>query len=209
MAKMTLDELRALIPTELKPKRITAEEAIEQFCWHGLNRTDPASLSDDVLMTLLMGSAAGLDPDEDSPELAEITAYANAVAREVSARVDSPKTALAWLQRNERVAKAYLALRLFCPKGKRLGELYCLPEDAEYPGKAGFRLLVVPSRRGRVTALVGDPKKSRRPGVAWWYMSDDDVWDFRCRCCPRPDGGVRAGDFLGVDKRRGYTAVLL
>lgn len=206
MTKMTIDEVRALVPSVLEPTSITANEATEAFCWHGAHRSEPSSLSDDLLMTLLMGSIGVANQSECLPY---IVAYADAVAHEIAARIDSPKAALAWLLRNEQVARTYLVARLFCPKGKKLADLYCLPKSAVYQGKSIFRLLVVPTSRGRVIALVGDEKKSRKPGIAWWYMSNEDVWDLRCKCCPRPDGGVRAGDFLEQGRDHGYTAVLV
>ena len=127
--------------------------------------------------------------------------------------IAAPRAALDWLQRSQRVASEYVVARLACPRGKLLARIYLLPKDCEPVVNAStsgpFRLLVVPTNRGKVAALVGDPKISRDHGEAWWWMSLDDLWDLRCKCCPRPDGGVRARDFLDDEPRRGYRAVLI
>ena len=135
----------------------------------------------------------------------------NARAHEVLAgRFRSAPAALQWLHNHPAAARAALAARLYCPKRKRLAELYCLPEDCpSVADSGGYRLLIVPTSRGRLTGPGGNVNNIRKPGEAWWYVSDDDVWELRCKCCPHPDGGIRAADFLSDNPATGYSTVLL
>jgi hypothetical protein len=206
--KVTLDELRTLRPVWYQPESIRLEDTVNRFAYMGVHGVNPADLPTSELMAVLGGAflVAPSDPDD-------MVAFANAVAREYSSRVKrsqaSAPAALAWLERNSDIMKAYLVARLFCPRGKRLAQMYCLPKDAALVRDSdGCRLLIKPTGRGRLAAMAGSSKRTRSTGVAWWYMSDDDVWDLRCKCCPRPDGGVRARDFLIVDGGRGYSVVL-
>ena len=179
--KMTLDELRAAIPTWLPPQRKSLAEAqgeIDRF--------------------LAESGKSEADLDADNRDFME-------------RHYTSPRDAQGWLQRNSKIARTYLVAKLLCPKGKRLADLYCLPKDAQpvADSRLGLRLLVVPSNRGRLGALNGDPKNTRVSGAAWWCLSLDDVWELQCKCCPRPDGGVRARDFLDDDAHHSYSIVLI
>jgi hypothetical protein len=176
---MTLDELRLMRPAQ-EPRRVTI-------------RPTPKD-----------------DPVSDEQHAENIGEYVRAFLDKVDNHFGSAAQALEWLRRTEGVTNEYRVARLFCPNGKKLGELYCLPKGSPPVVNAGgHRILVVPTSRGRLAAVGGDEGNDRDPGEAWWYLSDDDVWDLRCRCCPRPDGGVRAGDFLGEHPARGFTVVLL
>lgn len=209
MPKMTLERLRSLRPTPLRgTEHMTESESVALFCQCGAQERDPSALSDADLQRIVHAALiAGMKtPDEQH----EIAVYARRVLDEYSRRVDSAANALAWLRRNESVARTYLAAKLLCPKGKRLADLFCLPESAHYAGKSANRLLIVPNNRGQVRALAGDSRISRTPGTCWWYVSDEDRWDLRCKCCPRPDSGVLAADFFAPQgSLSGYTAVLV
>ncbi|MGH3968274.1 MAG: hypothetical protein ACRDTV_09235 [Mycobacterium sp.] len=209
--KMTLDDLRALRPVWAQGERTEIAEAVRRFCAAGVHGVKPADLPTADLMKLLGGAALARPP---APP--EAQAFADAVCREYAARIarsqSSAPAALAWLGRNERVGATYLVAHLRCPKGKLLAGMYCLPKDiAPVHDSDGFRLLIVPSARGQLAAIAGNPRSTRPAGSAWWYISDDDVWELRCKCCPHPDGGVQARDFLAGETRTrpGYTAVLL
>jgi hypothetical protein len=72
-------------------------------------------------------------------------------------------------------------------------------------------MLIEPTRRGKIASIGADGvarTRWARASRAWWYITDDDVWDLGCKCCPHPDGGVRAGDFFSGDAGRGYSIVL-
>ena len=178
--KMTLDQLRALRPV-----------------WHPV---------EPVVVTI--SEATDSDDSDEAADLA--AANIMAIADGLRHRRASAAAALHWLHQTDTVARAYLVARLYCPNGKRLADLYCLPENClPVRDSGGHRLLVVPTSRGRLTALAGDANNTRKSGAPWWYISDDDVWDLRCKCCPHPDGGIRAADFLSDDPPTGYSTVLL
>jgi hypothetical protein len=148
--------------------------------------------------------------DDDAIDDEELAAAHRRFIKQLRARFESAPAALRWLLDHPDAARAALVARLYCPKRKRLAELYCLPKDGppvRHPD--GLRLLIVPTSRGRLSALGGMANNTRGPGVAWWYISDDDVWDLRCKCCPHPDGGIRAAEFLSDDPPTGYSTVLL
>lgn len=206
---MTLAELRALRPAWREPALLDPAGAVDQFAETLRRGVNLAELTDTDLATLF---AAAVLVGSSAP--AEAAAFAEDVAHEYVARDGryraSAPTALAWLRRNDRVAATYLVGRLFCANGKRLADLYCLPEDAApVSDSGGYRLLIVPTRRGRL-AEVGVRPSAATPdrGAAWWYISDDDVWDLGCKCCRRPEGGVRAADFLDDDQHSVYSVVL-
>jgi hypothetical protein len=209
MPKMTLDQLQALRPPTLHgTERMTESESFALFCEYGVQGRDPSNLSDGELQRITYAALmAGMKtPDEKH----EIAAYARRVLDEHFHRAGSAGNALKWLQRNEKVERTYLVAKLLCPKGKRLADLFCLPESADYAGKSTNRLLVVPTGRGKASALAGDARASRKQGACWWYVSDEDRWDLRCKCCPRPDAGVLAADFFAPrGTLSGYRAVLL
>ncbi len=215
---MTLAQLRAARPSRAAQATMGDEydlDAVsaymERFAYFGVRGTNPAELSDDELMTIF--PVVALVGDSDDPEHRPLVAFADAVAHEFDSRMRrhqaAAPAALAWLNRNDKAAKTYLVAWLYCPNEKQLARMYCLPKDIPpVHDSGGHRLLIVPNRRGRLSALGGSMKRTRKPGVAWWYMSDDDVWDLGCKCCRRPDGGVRARDFLSDDPRPGYRTVL-
>jgi hypothetical protein len=172
----------------------------------------PADLSTYELLEVVGGAILASDPDDVDPDA---VAFAHAVLREYGSRIarvqESGPAALAWLQRNDQVARSYLVARLRCPRNTVLAQLYCLPKEiAPVNDSDGLRLLIVPNGKGRLSRLTGKPEgQQRSPGVAWWYVTDDDVWDLGCRCCRIPKGGVRARDFLSEDADRGYSVVLM
>ena len=212
---MTLDELRAARPV---PHNLRGEydfnavsAYMEWFAYFGVRGVNPAELSDDELMTIL--PVVALVGDSDDPEHKPMVAFAEAVAHEFDSRMrrrrDAAPAALAWLNRNDKANKTYLVAWVYCPKEKQLARIYYLPKDiGPAQDSGGHRVLIVPNKRGRLSALGGSGKRTRKPGVAWWYMSDDDVWDLGCKCCRRPAGGVRAGDLLSDDPHPGYHIVL-
>ncbi|GAB4621093.1 hypothetical protein MAHJHV61_09800 [Mycobacterium avium subsp. hominissuis] len=221
-SKMTLDELRAARPVWLDPgDPISIPDAVERFvqlawrCGYGETPavTAISELSEvDLSLCVVVGGTWLKSADPDGAH-----AFADAAAREHLHRVrrfrDAAAAALTWLEKLPRGSRYYLVARLQCPKGKQLANLYCLPKDSPpVHDSGGLRLLIAPTRRGQVTSLGVDGTvgtRWARAAHAWWYISDDDLWDLRCRCCPRPDGGVRARDFLSNDTRHGYNAVLL
>jgi hypothetical protein len=139
-----------------------------------------------------------------------VTATNARIQKALMGRFRSAPAALQWLDAHPDAARVALVARLYCPKRKRLAELYCLPEDCPpVRDSGGYRLLIVPTSRGRLSALGGMATNTRKPGAAWWYIDDRDVWDLRCKCCPHPDGGIRAADFLSDDPPTGYSTVLL
>jgi hypothetical protein len=222
--KMTLEELRALRQIWRGSESLNRDDVLRRFVelsWRCGYGDAPAEMTLDEIKSTDLGmcGAVGvwLDDAPDTPEVRALTAFANDAARTYLNQVGRFRTAataaLEWLKQNDRIAKTYLVARLSCPRGKILARTYCLPEDiVPVRDSGGHRLLIEPNSRGNVTSLgpkgTAGTRWARRAG-AWWYISDDDVWELRCKCCPRPDGGVRAGDFLGVGAQRGYTAVLL
>jgi hypothetical protein len=121
---------------------------IERFAHFGARGVNPAELSDDQLMTIL--PVVALVGDSDDPEHKPRVAFAEAVAHEVDSRIRrhqaAAPAALAWLNRNDQVGKTYLVARLYCPKGKQLARMYCLPKDVgPTQDSGGHRLLIVPA----------------------------------------------------------------
>ena len=215
---MTLAELRALRPVWRDGSTLTPDEVIRRFvqlawrCGYGEAPAEMA-LADLDGAELGMCGVAGVWLKPSDPD--GVQAFANDAAREYRSRVgryqDAAPSALDWLVNLPRGPRSYLVAHLRCPKGKLLAQLYCLPEDsAPVRDSGGHRLLIEPTNRGQLTQ-IGVKSNAATPdtGTAWWYISDDDVWDLRCKCCPRPDGGVRARDFLihGTDDR-GHRLVL-
>jgi hypothetical protein len=221
---VSLDELRGLRPAWREGQSLTRDELLKRFvelAWRCGYNEAPAELTLDEIDSPELGMCAmvgvWLEDAPDTPETRAAAAFANDGARVYMDQVGrfryAATAALEWLKRHEQIAKTYLVARLQCPKGKALARMYCLPKNsAPVRDSGGLRLLIEPNSRGNVTSLgpngTAGTRWARDAG-AWWYISDDDVWELRCKCCPRPDGGVRAGDFLGEDAGRGYTAVLL
>lgn len=219
---MTLAQLRAARPMWQEPARPTPQaEAVElfvQLAWRCGYGDTPAeiSISDlgeaDLWVCAVVGGTHLKPSDPDGAH-----AFADAAAREHIDRVrrfrDAAATALDWLENLPRGSRSYLVARLQCPQGKRLANLYYLPKNsAPVRDSGGLRILIEPTRRGKIARIGADGvarTRWARAAPAWWYISDDDVWDLRCKCCPRPDDGVRAGDFLSGDPRSGYSVVLL
>jgi hypothetical protein len=177
---MTLDQLRALRPVWRASEPVTIPEATD------------------------------IDDDDEATAAADLARIRETLA----GYARSAPAALQWLRSHPDAARSALVARLYCPKRKRIAELYCLPEDlpGDFPPVRhpnGYRLLIVPTNRGRLSALAGMANNTRKPGAAWWYITDDDVWDLRCKCCPHTDSGIRAADFLSGDPPTGYSTVLL
>jgi hypothetical protein len=218
----TLRELRAARPVPAEPATPTPQaEGVERFiqlAWHCGYGDTPAEISvcdlaDADLWVCVVVGGAWLKPSD--PDGAH--AFADAAAHEYTDRVrrfrDAAATALDWLETLPRGPRSYLAARLQCPKHKQLANLYLLPKDsAPVRHSGGLRLLIVPTRRGKIARIGAEGTAGTRwarAAAAWWYISDDDVWELGCKCCPRPDGGVRAGDFLSPERpHRGYGIVL-
>lgn len=220
-SKMTLDELRAARPPWLEPGAATPlAEAVKHFvqmAWRCGYGDAPAEIGiselgeADLWVCVVVGGTQLKSSDPDGTH-----AFAEAAAREYTDRVlrfrDAAPSALEWLENLPRGSRSHLVGRLQCPKGKLLANLYCLPKDSEpVRDSGGLRLLIAPTRRGKISSIGSNGKAGTRwarAARAWWYVSDDDVWELRCKCCPRPDGGVRAGDFFGA-ARNDYTVVLI
>ncbi len=219
---MTLDELRAARLAWREPAGPTPlAEALERFvrlAWRCGYGDTPAeiSVSDlgeaDLWVCVVVGGTSLKASDPDSAH-----AFADAAAREYTDRLrrfrGAAGSALDWLENLPLGPRSYLVARLQCPKGKQLANLYCLPKDsAPVRDSGGLRLLIAPTRRGKIVGIGAAGTAGTRwarAARAWWYISDDDVWELGCKCCPRPDGGVRAGDFLSDDPHPGYSTVLL
>lgn len=220
--KMTLDDLRAVRPAwqELASPTQLAEafERFVQLGWRCGYGDTPAEINvseleeADLWICVVVGGTSLKSSDPDGAHL-----FADAAAREYTDRLrrfrDAATSALDWLEKLPRGPRSYLVARLQCPKGKRLAEMYCLPIDsAPVRDSGGLRLLIAPTNRGKIASIGVDGTAGTQwahAARAWWYISDDDVWDLRCRCCPRPDDGVRAHDFLSEDTERGYSVVLV
>jgi hypothetical protein len=220
--KMTLDDLRAARPAWQEPASPTQlAEGVERFiqlAWRCGYGDTPAEISvseldeADLWMCVVVGGASLKPSDPAGAQL-----FADAAAREYADRVgrfrDAAATALDWLENLPRGPRSYLVARLQGPNRKQLANLYCLPKDsAPVRDSGGLRLLIAPTRRGKIARIGADGTAGTRwahAARAWWYISDDDVWDLRCKCCPRPDDGVRAHDFLSENTGRGYSVVLI
>ena len=207
---MTLDELRALRPRWQQPGPPTPiEDVVERFCQFCLRGANPADLTDEDLMAIF-GAVLVLD-QPSVPDAAKD--FAEAVAREYADRVKrhqgAAAAALNWIEQSERITQSHLVAWLRCPQRELMATMYYLPKNIE-PGRdsGGLRLLIKPTKRGGLSRIGVRPNAAiPARAVAWWYVSDDDVWDLGCKKCLRPVGGIRAGDFLG-EGGRGYSVVL-
>jgi hypothetical protein len=220
--KMTLDELRAARPAWQEPGSPTPlADAVKHFvrlawrCGYG-DTSAEMSISDleeaDLWICVVVGGTRLTSSDPDGAH-----AFAEAVAHEYTDQVrrfrDAATSALDWLNSLPRGPRCCLVACLRCPQDKLLANLYLLPKDsAPVDDSGGLRLLIEPKYRGKIASIGPDGTAGTqwaRAARAWWYISDDDVWDLACRCCRLPKGGVRAGDFMSKDADRGYRAVLL
>ncbi len=219
--KMTMAELLAARPVWREPgKPLPLSKAVERFvqlAWRCGYGDEPAEMTTsdlseaDLWVCVVIGGTQLKPSDPDGSH-----AFAKAAAGEYTERVrrfrDAAVAALDWLEKLPRGPGSYLVACLRCPGGKRLANMYCLPKDsAPVRDSGGLRLLIAPTKRGKISSIGPDGRAGTRwarAAHAWWYVSDDDVWELRCRCCPRPDGGVRAGDFFSVT-RSNYSVVLV
>ncbi len=191
---MTLDELRAARPVwHQAAAPIAQAEAVERFvqlalrCGYGDTQAE-MSISDlreaDLSLCVVVGGTWLKSSDPGGAHI-----FADAAALEYTDRLrrfrEAAVSALGWLEKLPRGARSCLVARLQCPKHKLLANLYCLPKDsAPVHDSGGFRLLIAPARRGKIASIGADGiarTRWARAAPAWWYITDDDIWELHCR----------------------------